>query len=74
MTKFNWDEYDYCEDEFEDEFEDDEFDCGFISGEGCPLIGTEDCDFECPYRNRLTSHPGFPYLEILENEIIIPAR
>lgn len=25
--------------------------CGFIPGEGCQLIGTEDCEFDCPYRD-----------------------
>lgn len=68
---FNWDEYDYCEeDDFDDEFEGD-FECGFVSGDGCPMVGTEDCEFECPYRTRLVSHPDFPYLEILENGIIL---
>ncbi len=37
-----------------DEWGDDdesEFDCGWVTGLGCQLAGTEECDFECPFRN-----------------------
>lgn len=69
-----FDEDDYCEeDDFDNSWDDDDFDCGFISGDGCSMVGTEDCEFECPYRTRLISHPQFPYLEILENGIILPS-
>lgn len=48
-----WWEPDDGEDDFpEDDLEEDEeyFDCGYIPGEGCTMAGSEDCDFECPYR------------------------
>ena len=45
------------EDEFIDDFDDeDEYDChGFFEGKHfmCMAAGSEDCDFECPYRNWL---------------------
>lgn len=71
---FNWDEYDYCEeDDFDDDDgDDDDFECEFIPGDGCPMVGTEHCEFECPYRTRLMTHPQYPHLEVLENGIIIP--
>lgn len=28
--------------------DDDEYDCP-AGAEGCPLAGTEECDWECPY-------------------------
>jgi len=37
----------------EDEFDDDEimpFECGLSPRGGCGLAGTEECEFECPYR------------------------
>lgn len=40
------------DDFFEEETpEEENFDCGFIPGEGCQLAGTEDCDFNCPYHD-----------------------
>lgn len=44
----------------EDDPDEPEFDCGFVPGHGCQLAGTEDCDFECPYRDRLIAHPDYP--------------
>jgi hypothetical protein len=51
--------------EFDDggaDFEDDEemFDCGMTFDEhgnftGCQLSGTEECDFDCPYRQEFES-------------------
>lgn len=37
------------EDPMEDEFSLDE--CGFIPSKGCLLAVTEDCDFDCPWRD-----------------------
>jgi hypothetical protein len=31
--------------------DEDEFDCGWVRGVGCQLAGTEECDFECPFRD-----------------------
>lgn len=69
------------DDDFDSDLEDDcdddwdaDFECGFVPGDGCPMVGTLDCEFECPYRTRLISHPEFPYLDILENGIILPAE
>ncbi len=44
------DDDDYEDDE---EFDDDmdRFDCGLDDEGQCSLAGTEDCDFECPYRD-----------------------
>lgn len=65
---FNWDEYDYCEeDDFDDE-ENEEFDCGFVTGEGCSMAGSEDCDFECPYRDNLMKHPAYPNCDLLASD------
>ncbi|KYC42102.1 hypothetical protein WA1_19065 [Scytonema hofmannii PCC 7110] len=58
---YPWDDDEDDEDEFlEDE---EEFDCGFMPGEGCLLAGTEDCDFECPYSDRLMAHPSYPNIQ-----------
>ncbi|MBW4607345.1 MAG: hypothetical protein KME22_08985 [Hassallia sp. WJT32-NPBG1] len=43
----------------EDDF-DLEFDCGFQPGYGCHYAGSEDCDWECPYRDKLQKHPHYP--------------
>jgi hypothetical protein len=59
----------YAEFVFSPEAEEDEdldepdFDCGFVPGHGCQLAGTEDCDFDCPYRDSLTSHPSYPNVD-----------
>lgn len=42
--------YDSLDDDEDDE---DFFDCGWVRGVGCTLAGTEECDFECPYRAEL---------------------
>lgn len=39
-----------------DGWDDDEFDswldqCGWVRGQGCQLAGTEECDFDCPFRD-----------------------
>jgi hypothetical protein len=56
------DEYEENEFDFDGylEPEDEEFDCGFSPGLGCSLIGSEECDFECPYRDDLFKHPDYP--------------
>ncbi|BAS59890.1 hypothetical protein NIES2135_20450 [Leptolyngbya boryana NIES-2135] len=48
------------EDEFEPGEGEEEFDCGFVPGFGCNYAGSEDCDFDCPYRGKLTSHSNYP--------------
>jgi len=42
-------------DSFDDDREVDPFDewldrCGWVRGQGCTLAGSEECDFECPFR------------------------
>lgn len=59
---------DYEPDDDYDEPDEDEFDCGFIPGHGCLMAGTEDCDFECPNRDRLLSSPYYPNCDLLGNE------
>jgi hypothetical protein len=51
---------DYYEDpdEDDDNEEEEDYDCGIIVNwrgtmEGCTMIGSEQCDFECPYRDSL---------------------
>lgn len=34
-----------------DDDDESEFDCGWVRGQGCQLAGTEECDFECPFRD-----------------------
>ena len=34
--------------DFDEDEDDDEFDCP-AGADGCPLAGTEECDWECPY-------------------------
>jgi len=37
---------------WDDDVDDEpEFDCGWVCGVGCQLAGTEECDFECPFRD-----------------------
>ncbi len=44
-------DYEDSDCDYEDD-EDPDFDCGWTpEGGGCSLAGTEDCDFECPYRD-----------------------
>ena len=54
----------YLTDELDDEDFEKWFDCGFVSGEGCLLGGSEECDFECPYRDELLAHPDFPNVKL----------
>ena len=42
---------DFYEDDDED-FDQLEFDCGW-DGHGCSMAGSEDCDFECPFRDAM---------------------
>lgn len=44
------------------------FDCGFIPGEGCSMVATEDCDFDCPYRDELMKHPAYPNCDLLASD------
>ena len=37
-----------------------ELECGFVSGYGCQLAGTEECDWECSYSHKLRNHPILP--------------
>lgn len=64
---FNWDEYDYCE---EDDFDEDseEFDCGFITGQGCSMAVSVECDIDCPYREELMKHPAYPNCDLLASD------
>lgn len=52
---------DYDGDPWADEYdEEDEFECGYAPMLGsCTLGGTEDCDFECPYRDAIESGEMF---------------
>ena len=62
---------DYWGDEFDeqDDWEElDDFDCGFVPGYGCQLAGTEDCDFECPYRDGLIASPYYPNCDLFGHE------
>lgn len=64
------DDYEFTLDyEPENDLEDeDDFDCGFIPGKGCLMAGTEDCDFDCPYRDRLVASPYYPNCDLLGNQ------
>jgi hypothetical protein len=47
--------WDTIDDDFEQADPEDEWDewidrCGWVRGHGCQLAGTEECDFECPFR------------------------
>lgn len=43
---------DYFEEDYDDWDEEDEwpFDCGMDQHGNCSMAGSEDCEFECPYR------------------------
>lgn len=56
-------DYDY-DDSVEDDDFDVEFDCGFQPGYGCLYAGSEDCDWECPYRDMLHRHPDYPNVSL----------
>lgn len=51
-----WQDDDYDMDEMDDE---EDFDCGiYFDGRthkllGCGKVGSEECDFECPYREEM---------------------
>lgn len=45
------DDDDFNDDDFDDEPEDWGEDCGLDDDGQCSLAGTEQCDFECPYRD-----------------------
>ena len=45
-----FDSYDPFYDELEDDDEDEFFDCKMGPGGYCGAAGSEDCEFECPYR------------------------
>lgn len=51
-------------DDYDDGFDDDDepdFDCPFDPNSGhCPLAGTEECDWECPYREDYESPAAGP--------------
>jgi hypothetical protein len=42
-----------CRTEEDDEYEGAVDNCGIIPGEGCTKAGSEECDFECPFRDEL---------------------
>ncbi len=52
------------EPDFDDEMDEQDFDCGFAPGYGCQLAGTEDCDFDCPYRDRLEASSHYPNCDL----------
>jgi len=67
-------DYFYSEDD-EDTFDvedvlltDEYFDCGFVPGEGCLMVGTEECDFDCPYRDELMKCPAYPNVDFLASD------
>lgn len=48
---FGWEDYN------------EEFDCGFVPGQGCSRT-TEECNFDCPYREQLLKHPAYPNCDL----------
>ena len=44
------DDWDHDDREEEDELDYWLGNCGWVRGQGCTLAGTEECDFECPFR------------------------
>lgn len=57
--QLGWDDFD---------LKDNNFDCGFIPGQGCNMIATEECDFDCPYREELMKHPAYPNCDLLASD------
>lgn len=59
LCGFDQDDYDEMTRDYEgpdyldESDEEEEFDCGMDRNGGCGLIGTEECDFECPYRDSM---------------------
>lgn len=51
-----WDDGPDDEDYGWEEEDESEFDCGWVRGVGCQLACTEECDFECPFRD--SNHKG----------------
>jgi hypothetical protein len=47
--EFHDPDFDEFEDEFEEEFE-FEFDCHMDRNGMCGMAGSEECEFDCPYR------------------------
>lgn len=45
------DDGNYQGDGWDDGETDEYYDCGWVRGVGCTLAGTEECDFECPFRD-----------------------
>lgn len=44
------------EDDFEDDEEEEfEFDCGLDRDGNCGYVGSEQCEFECPFREELAN-------------------
>jgi hypothetical protein len=46
-----WDDSDDMDWDQSDDETDECFDCGWVRGVGCAFAGTEECDFECPFRD-----------------------
>lgn len=47
------DEWDDEDDEWRDIEDDEDYwlqECGWVRGQGCTMAGSEECDFECPFR------------------------
>lgn len=65
---FDWEDNDDYDDDDVFLVEDGQFDCGFVTGEGCSMAGTEDCDFDCPYRDELMKHPAYPNCDLLASD------
>lgn len=66
-------DYYWANDPDDDEDDEESFDCGFIPGYGCQLGGSEECDFECPYRDELENHPDYPNVTLAPIANIIAA-
>ncbi len=46
-----YDPTDYDEDDFDPELDEEEFDCHLMDDGQCLAAGSEDCDWNCPYRD-----------------------
>lgn len=55
FARDGWWNFEHDEESFlEDELNEVDFECGFLPEDGiCLLAGTEDCDFECSYRDAI---------------------
>ena len=49
--QYYFDDEEYDDEEYEDDYEKALGDCGIMPGGGCGYIGTEYCDWECPFHS-----------------------